>query len=136
MIKFQDLKLINSRFEAGFSNAYKRFLDSGYYILGHEVKTFESAFANYCGTKHCIGTANGLDALILVFQGFKALGQLKEGDEVIVPANTYIASILSVSFPNLAIIEFLARLRFNNNSLSFSFNRSSLIIINVSLLPS
>jgi dTDP-4-amino-4,6-dideoxygalactose transaminase len=96
MIKFQDLKLINSRFEAEFSDAYKRFLDSGYYILGHEVKAFESAFANYCGAKHCIGTANGLDALTLIFQGFKALGHLKEGDEVIVPANTYIASILSV----------------------------------------
>ena len=96
MIKFQDLKLINSRFEAGFSNAYKRFLDSGYYILGQEVKAFEHAFASYCGTKHCIGTANGLDALTLILQGFRALGQLKEGDEVIVPANTYIASILSV----------------------------------------
>lgn len=96
MIKFQDLKLINSRFEAEFNNAYKQFLDSGYYILGHEVKTFENAFSSYCGTKHCIGIANGLDALILIFQGFKALGYLKEGDEVIVPANTYIASILSV----------------------------------------
>lgn len=96
MIKFQDLKLINSRFESEFNDAYKRFLDSGYYILGREVQTFENTFANYCGTKHCIGTANGLDALILILQGFKALGQLKEGDEVIVPANTYIASILSV----------------------------------------
>lgn len=96
MIKFQDLKLINSRFESEFHDAYKRFLDSGYYILGREVQTFENTFANYCGTKHCIGTANGLDALILILQGFKALGQLKEGDEVIVPANTYIASILSI----------------------------------------
>ncbi|MEZ4797507.1 MAG: DegT/DnrJ/EryC1/StrS family aminotransferase [Flavobacteriaceae bacterium] len=96
MIKFQDLKLINSRFEAQFYDAYKRFLDSGYYILGNEVKTFENAFANYCNTKHCIGTANGLDALILIFQGYKALGKLKDGDEIIVPANTYIASILSV----------------------------------------
>lgn len=96
MIKFQDLKLINSRFEAQFNDAYKRFLDSGYYILGNEVKTFENAFANYCGTKHCIGTANGLDALTLIFQSYKALGKLKEYDEVIVPANTYIASILSI----------------------------------------
>jgi dTDP-4-amino-4,6-dideoxygalactose transaminase len=96
MIKFQNLKLINARFEAEFSDAYIRFLDSGHYILGHEVKSFETAFATYCGTKHCIGTANGLDALVLIFKGFKALGYLNDGDEVIVPANTYIASILSV----------------------------------------
>ncbi|PTM10089.1 MAG: aminotransferase [Bacteroidetes bacterium] len=96
MIKFLDLKLINSRFETDFHDAYKRFLDSGYYILGSEVKSFEQAFANYCGTKHCIGTGNGLDALTLIFQAYKILGKLEEGDEVIVPANTYIASILSI----------------------------------------
>ena len=96
MIKFLDLKLLNSRFEAHFQDAYNRFIDSGYYILGNEVKTFQNAFAKYCGAKHCIGTGNGLDALVLIFQGYKTLGKLKEGDEVIVPANTYIASILSV----------------------------------------
>jgi len=80
MIKFLDLKLLNSRFEVQFQDAYKRFLDSGYYILGNQVKTFENGFANYCCTKHCIGTGNGIDALILIFQGYKALGKLKDGD--------------------------------------------------------
>ncbi|MCB0461786.1 MAG: DegT/DnrJ/EryC1/StrS family aminotransferase [Flavobacteriaceae bacterium] len=96
MIKFQDLKLINSRYDAEFKEAYKRFLNSGCYILGDEVGTFETAFANYCSTKYCIGTGNGLDALVLIFNAYKVLGKLKGGDEVIVPANTYIASILSV----------------------------------------
>jgi len=96
MIKFQDLQLLNSRFKVEFQSAYNRFLDSGYYILGSEVKLFENSFANYCGTNHCIGTGNGLDALVLIFQGYKILGKLKEGDEVIVPANTYIASILAI----------------------------------------
>lgn len=96
MIKFLDLKLLNSRFETEFQEAYSRFLDSGYYILGTEVDNFEKTFAQYCGTKHCIGTGNGLDALTLIFQAYKSLGKLKEGDEVIVPANTYIASILSI----------------------------------------
>jgi dTDP-4-amino-4,6-dideoxygalactose transaminase len=96
MIKFLDLKLLNSRFEAQFQDAYKRFLDSGYYILGNEVNTFEKAFARYCGTKHSIGTGNGLDALVLIFQSYKILGKLKEGDEIIVPSNTYIATILSI----------------------------------------
>jgi len=96
MIKFLDLQLLNSRFENEFLEAYKIFLNSGYYILGDQVKSFENEFANYCGTKHCIGTGNGLDALVLIFQAYKTLGKLKEGDEVIVPANTYIASILSI----------------------------------------
>lgn len=101
MIKFLDLKLINSRFEDEFEDAYKRFLDSGYYILGEEVKTFENSFANYCGSKYCIGTGNGLDALTLIFQAYKVLGKLKKGDEVIVPANTYIASILAIIHSDL-----------------------------------
>ena len=96
MIKFLDVKLLNSRFEAEFQEAYTRFLDSGHYILGNEVESFENAFASYCGTKHCICTGNGLDALMLIFQAYKKLGKLKNDDEVIVPANTYIASILSI----------------------------------------
>lgn len=96
MIKFQDLKLINSRFEAEFHKAYKQFLDSGYYILGEQVNEFESSFADYIKAKHCIGTGNGLDALVMIFEAYKLLGKLKEGDEVIVPANTYIASIISI----------------------------------------
>lgn len=96
MIKFFDLKKFNARFDNEFKEAYLKFLSSGSYILGEGVKAFETNFAKYCGTKYCVGTGNGLDALVLIFKGYIALGKLKEGDEVIVPANTYIASILSV----------------------------------------
>lgn len=96
MIKFLDLHKINARFQDEFSLKLHNFLDSGTYILGKEVSDFESSFAQYCGTKYCIGVANGLDALTLIFKGFIELGKLSLGDEVLVPANTYIASILSV----------------------------------------
>lgn len=96
MIKFLDLHKINNRFQDEFSLKFSNFLDSGNYILGKEVANFENSFAQYCGTKHCIGVANGLDALTLIFKGFIELRTLSLGDEVLVPANTYIASILSV----------------------------------------
>jgi dTDP-4-amino-4,6-dideoxygalactose transaminase len=97
MIKFLDLKLVNERFEKEFKNEFDKFLKSGSYILGNQVGFFESEFANYCGTKYCIGTSNGLDALQLIFEAYKIIGALKECDEVIVPANTYIASVLAIS---------------------------------------
>jgi dTDP-4-amino-4,6-dideoxygalactose transaminase len=71
-------------------------LENGWYILGKEVETFEKAFAEYCQAKYCIGVGNGFDALVLIFKAYIELGKLKKGDEVIVPANTYIASILAV----------------------------------------
>ncbi|MDP5133598.1 MAG: DegT/DnrJ/EryC1/StrS family aminotransferase [Paraglaciecola sp.] len=97
MIPFLDLKKINAQYRADLINAAICVIDSGWYIQGAELKAFEDEFANYCGTKHCIGVANGLDALILVLRAWKELGKLKEGDEVIVPANTYIASILAIT---------------------------------------
>src|SRR5690606_3552675 len=93
---FLDLHKINARFDKEFQERFKNFLDSGYYILGSEVERFEADFAAYCGTEFCIGTANGLDALTLVFKSYIHLGRLQVDDEVIVPANTYIASILSI----------------------------------------
>lgn len=96
MIKFLDLHKINQPYETEFQQKFQEFLNKGWYILGDNVKQFESEFATYCGTKHCIGVANGLDALILIFRAYKELGKLKKGDEVIVPANTYIASIIAV----------------------------------------
>lgn len=96
MIKFLDLHKINQPYETEFQQKFQQFLDKGWYILGENVKQFESEFANYCGTKHCIGVANGLDALILIFRAYIELGKLQKGDEVIVPANTYIASIIAV----------------------------------------
>ena len=101
MIKFLDLHKVNARFENDFQLKFKSFLDSGHYILGKEVSKFEADFASYCGTKYCVGTSNGLDALILIFKALIQLGKLKEGDEVLVPANTYIASILSVMHAGL-----------------------------------
>lgn len=97
MIPFLDLKAINAQYRDELVQACARVIDSGWYIQGAEVKAFEQEFSEYCGTKHCIGVANGLDALILVLRAWKEMGKLKEGDEVIVPANTYIASILAIT---------------------------------------
>lgn len=97
MISFLDLKTINSQYANELKHAVCQVIDSGWYILGNELLTFEKEFADYCGAAHAIGVANGLDALILVLRAWKAMGYLKEGDEVIVPANTYIASILAIT---------------------------------------
>lgn len=101
MIKFLDLKKINEPYESDFQEKLKLILERGWYILGNEVEEFETNFANYCGTKHCIGVGNGFDALVLIFKGYIQLGKLQKGDEVIVPANTYIASILAILQANL-----------------------------------
>jgi dTDP-4-amino-4,6-dideoxygalactose transaminase len=97
MIPFLDLKAINAQYRDELVEAAARVIDSGWYIQGDEVKAFEKEFAEYCGTDHCIGVANGLDALTLTLRAWKEMGKLKEGDEVIVPANTYIASILAIT---------------------------------------
>ena len=97
MIKFLDLKKINDSYEPGISNAINRVLDSGWYLLGNEVKAFELEYREFIGSRHCIGVANGLDALRLILRAYIELDFMKEGDEIIVPANTYIASILAVS---------------------------------------
>jgi dTDP-4-amino-4,6-dideoxygalactose transaminase len=97
MIDFFPLKKINDSFEPKLSNAIKRVLDSGWYLLGNEVKAFEEEYAIYIGAKYCVGVANGLDALRLILRAYMELGEIMEGDEVIVPANTYIASILAVT---------------------------------------
>ena len=97
MIQFLDLQLINQTYREELIAAASQVIDSGRYIQGAQVEAFEREFADYCGTKHCIGVANGLDALILTLRAWKELGKLKEGDEVIVPANTYIASILAIT---------------------------------------
>ena len=96
MIKFLDLQKINHQYQEQFQQKMKLVLDKGWFILGDEVKTFESNFADYCGSNHCIGVGNGLDALVLIFKGYIQLGKLQKGDQVIVPANTYIASILAI----------------------------------------
>lgn len=101
MIKFLDIKAINKPFERAFQEKLTAFLDSGWYILGDEVKAFEEEFATYCGSKYCVGVGNGLDAIILAFKAYIELGMLQKGDEIIVPANTYIASILGIMHAGL-----------------------------------
>ncbi len=96
-IKFLDLQKINAQHRNELLTAFERVVDSGWYILGEAVKKFEDSYAAYCGTKYCIGVANGLDALTIIVRAYKELGYFNDGDEVIVPANTYIATILSIS---------------------------------------
>jgi len=96
MIPFLDLKKVNAPYETAFQEKLKSVLSNGWYILGKEVETFEKAFAEYCQAQYCIGVGNGFDALVLIFKGYIQLGKLQKGDEVIVPANTYIASILAI----------------------------------------
>lgn len=101
MINFLNLKQINKQYREELIEACTRVIDSGWYIGGNELSEFEKIFAIYCGTKYAIGVANGLDALILIIRAWKELGKLKEGDEIIVPANTYIASMLAITANNL-----------------------------------
>lgn len=96
-IKFNNLLKINERFENEFSHAFKKFLSTAWYISGNSSKDFQNSFAAYCGTKYCLGVGNGLDALKLIFKGYIELGRLQLGDEILVPANTYIASILAIT---------------------------------------
>lgn len=97
MIPFLNLKTINARYRKELINAITSVIDSGFYILGEKVKSFEKEFSKYCGVKETIGTGNCLDALTLIVRAYKELGVFREGDEIIVPANTYIASILCIT---------------------------------------
>lgn len=97
MIPFNDFRRSNIARKDELRSAFERVLDSGWYILGKEVEEFERCFAKYVGTKFCVGTGNGLDALTLIFRAYKELEIFKEGDEILVPANTYIASIIAVT---------------------------------------
>ncbi len=93
MIKFLDLYKVNERFRGEMDAAARRVLDSGWYLLGKEDEAFEREFADYCGTRHAVGCANGLDALKLIIQAYG----FGPGDEIIAPANTYIASLIAIS---------------------------------------
>lgn len=104
MIPFLDLKGLNAQYKAELIVACTKVIDSGWYIQGSECREFDKEFAEYCGTKYAIGVANGLDALILILRAYKEMGIMSEGDEVIVPSNTYIASILAISQNNLVPI--------------------------------
>lgn len=96
-VPFLDLRAINAQYADELADAARRVIDSGWYIHGEEHAAFEREFATWNGSKHALGVANGLDALTLVLRAWKELGILKDGDEVIVPANTYIASVLAIT---------------------------------------
>lgn len=96
-IKFLDLQQINLQYQEEIEEKLLQTFRSGWYLLGSEVKNFEENLANYIGSPRAIGVANGLDALRLIFKAYLELGQMKFGDEVIVPANTYIASVLAIT---------------------------------------
>ena len=97
MIAYLPLHQINDLHDAEIREVISRVLDSGWYLKGEATRRFEEAYAEYIGTHHCIGCGNGLDALSLILRGYIELGVMQEGDEVIVPANTYIASILAIT---------------------------------------
>lgn len=96
MIHYFDLKRVNDLDRSWIEEA-QQVLESGWYLKGKHTERFEKEYASYIGTEHCVGCGNGLDALWLIFRAYKELGIMTEGDEVIVPANTYIASILAIS---------------------------------------
>ena len=97
MIKFLDLQAVNDAYRDEIHEALLRVADSGWYLLGHETQEFETAYANYIGTRHCVGCANGLDAITLMLQALIRLGKLQKGDAVLVPANTFIATIHGIT---------------------------------------
>ena len=100
-VPFLSLKDITEKYKDEIHEAALRTIDSGWYLQGKENETFEADYSKYIGTKYTIGCANGLDALIWIFRAYIELGVMKEGDEVIVPANTYIATILAITENNL-----------------------------------
>ncbi|MCH5233464.1 MAG: DegT/DnrJ/EryC1/StrS family aminotransferase [Muribaculaceae bacterium] len=95
-IKYLDLQKINSIYSDELKDAVGKVLESGWYLRGEETARFESNYARYIGTRYCVGCGNGLDALFLILSGYREMGIFDDGDEIIVPANTYIATILSV----------------------------------------
>lgn len=103
-IPFLDLRAINARYADELKVAAARVIDAGWYVLGQELAAFEEEFASYCGAAHAVGVGNGLDALSLILRGYRELGVLREGDEIIVPANTFIASFLAISQNQLVLV--------------------------------
>ena len=104
MVKLLDLQAITMLHAEEYEAAARRVIESGWFLQGRENETFEHDYSQYIGTKHCVAVANGLDALKLILRGYKELGVMKDGDEIIVPANTYIATILAITDNNLVPI--------------------------------
>ncbi len=96
-VKILDLQKVTQRYAAEIHEAARRVIDSGWYLLGKETEIFEKNYADYIGVNHCIGVANGLDALRIILRAYIEMGVMQEGDEIIVPANTFIASIIAIT---------------------------------------
>jgi len=132
MIPFLPLNRINAAYEPELSEAVSRVTKSGWYLRGKETEKFENEFAAFCGMKHCTGVANGLDALTLIFAAYKILGKLKDGDHVIVPANTYIASIMAISKNNLIpVLVEPNEETFNINTAHITKNAKAILSVNL-----
>lgn len=101
MIKYLDLKAVTAMHGGEIQSAVRRVVEGGWYLQGEENKAFASEYASFIGTRFCVGCGNGLDALTLILRAYKEMGVMKDGDEVIVPANTYIATILAITENNL-----------------------------------
>ena len=110
MIEYLSLERINAMHGDEIQEAVRRVVKSGWYLRGESVRQFEHDFSQYVGSRHCIGVANGLDALTLILRAYMEMGVMSEGDEVIVPANTYIASILAITENRPTLLPF-SRLR-------------------------
>ena len=104
MIPFLNLHSINLQYQDALLAASKRVIESGWYVMGRELEAFEQQFATYCGTDYCIGVGNGLEALSLIFRSYIEMGEMMYGDEIIVPSNTYIASVLAITQQGLSPI--------------------------------
>ena len=103
-VPFLNVREVNARYADELKAAAARVIDSGWYVLGDELEAFEREFAAYCGVRHAVGVGNGLDALSLILRGYKELGALEEGDEIIVPGNTFIASFLAITENRLVAV--------------------------------
>lgn len=101
MIKFLDIQAITRQHRDEYEQAISRVVESGWFLQGDETAAFEKSYSDYAGTRHCVSVASGLDALRLIIRGYKQMGRFREGDEIIVPANTYIATILAITDNNL-----------------------------------
>jgi len=104
MIEFLSLKSVTNKYSEEIHEAVRRVVDSGWYLQGVENEAFEREYADYIGTKYAVGCANGLDALIWILRAYKELGHIRDGDEILVPANTYIATILAITENNLKAV--------------------------------
>ena len=97
MIRFLDLQKVTACHAEEYHEAMRQVVDSGWFLQGEQTRAFESAYASFIGTRHCIGVGNGLDALTLIYRAYIEMGRMQPGDEVLVPANTFIASILAIT---------------------------------------